>query len=813
MVRIGTCPICMQPVRIPSDLGAKCRVRCPTCEAEYPLGEVPVEAAPTAQSDAPSPMEFLKRLEQEAYGPQQPPTPPELIPVAASPEEAEQALSASEEAMSVVEEECRLAEEALSEAELVVETEPRYPETQQALGAEHALSEALQVGPGHEKDEPLLVEEVPALREEKSPAVFSLSSGNEAEASIQAEAGTPDAPEAEPWAEGAPLTDEEFSSISGQEKPSDVYAPAPVEAPAGEMGLAEAPTTKAAPGELPSAEAGAGEAGVPAEVPAEAGPTEALAEVPAEAGPPETLAETGPPEAAAQAGLPEASPETGLPEATAEAGLEPGQAEQAPPETALAEAPAGEAPPVDLDPLVRSPLSQEAFPLSQLIVQATGEPIGPVAAAMIVRLGLLRPLSEEEAAAMAPAPAAEAEAAAETFDFGRLEAASAEGAPALPISVRPRKRAEISPVKELIGIVLGGAVGLLIGYYILNIFWGPRYNFLQIYLPGVRHTYKYAPAWVPGWAKGGRESPGSQEESGPSESSKNNQNNKVQSGPKSKPTSPEGTAPANSSAAGEQPQSPKEPVQQAGPPPSGAAEKPPTNKPKGKPSGKSAATAKPVKLQVIGAPSYTADDLAQAIQAVEEVFGCKQCHSTGQQTKTVTQVQQVDGQPKEVTGQMSTPCEACQGNPPKAVSEESFERFCRLAEVLCFLSGPEDKSADRRLAAHKLLQYAAQEPANAEKIGPWAAARWQDAGRLSMGLLAAGKLGGPKQQGPWQLYELHLAGTESKLPLLLTTTPPAQPGDQVLVLGAIVEDPSDNLPGYPGKEPALLIGALILKTR
>ena len=232
----------------------------------------------------------------------------------------------------------------------------------------------------------------------------------------------------------------------------------------------------------------------------------------------------------------------------------------------------------------------------------------------------------------------------------------------------------------------------------------------------------------------------------------------------------------------------------------------------GEGSGKSVASPKPAKLQVLGVTSYTADDLVQAIQTVEDVFSCKQCHSTGQQTKTVTQVQQVDGQPKAGT-LITTPCEACQGKPPKAVSEESFERFCRLAEILCFLSGPEDKSAERRLAAHKLLQYAAEEPANAEKIGPWAAERWQDAGRLSMGLLAAGKLGGPKQQGPCQLYELHLAVADRKLPLLLTTTPPAQPGDQVLVLGAIVEDPSDNLPGYPGKEPALLIGTLILKTR
>jgi hypothetical protein len=752
MVRIGTCPVCMQPVSIPTDLEAECRVRCPTCEAEYPLADVPVEAEPTAEPETPSdlpgtlsPGEFLKRLEQEAYGPQKTPSPPELIPVAAPSEEAEQTLPAAEGA-SLVAEDLRLAEEA-PEAPQIPSEAQQPPESEQTLEAEEALSEALQGGSGEE--ESLLAEAGPEFQEEPLQDLLSPSGGAEAEAPVQPESEVLERSEAEPSAERPGLTAEELSSISGQEEPSEVYAPGPTETPGGQTALGEASAGEAPPGELPSAEGGP----------------------------------------------------------------EPGQAEQAPPDTALEEAPREEVPPVDLDPLVRSPLSQEAFPLSQLLVQATGEPIGPVAAAMIVRLGLLRPLSEEEAAAMAPAPVAEAEAAAEIFDFSRLAAAGSEGAPGVPISARPRKRAEISPVKELVGIVLGGVVGLLIGYYILNIFWGPRYNFLKIYLPGVRHTYKYAPAWVPDWAKGGRESPERQEEIGPSEPSPNSQkNNKVQTGPKSKPSSPEGSAAANPSGAGEKPQPSKEPVHQPGPPSSGTSEKPAASKPKGKPSGKSAATSKPAKLQVLGAPSYTADDLAQAVQAVEEVFGCKRCHSTGQQTKTVTEVQQVNGQPKEVSRQISSPCEACQGKPPKAVTEESFERFCRLGEVLCFLSGPEDKIADRRSAVQSLLQHAAQEPANAEKIGPWAAARWQDAGRLSMGLLAAGKLGRPKQQGPWQLYELHLAGADRKLPLLLPTTPPAQPGDQVLVLGAIVEDPAQNLPGYPGKEPALLLGAEIVKT-
>jgi hypothetical protein len=52
---------------------------------------------------------------------------------------------------------------------------------------------------------------------------------------------------------------------------------------------------------------------------------------------------------------------------------------------------------------------------------------------------------------------------------------------------------------ELLGVVLGGATGLFIAYYGLNYFGGPRFDFAEIYLPGVPHTYEHKPDWWPGW--------------------------------------------------------------------------------------------------------------------------------------------------------------------------------------------------------------------------------------------------------------------------------------------------------------------------
>ncbi|MBN2475340.1 MAG: hypothetical protein JXB62_12070 [Pirellulales bacterium] len=59
---------------------------------------------------------------------------------------------------------------------------------------------------------------------------------------------------------------------------------------------------------------------------------------------------------------------------------------------------------------------------------------------------------------------------------------------------RPTQRKQKSVAKELLGAVFGGLLGLAIGYYLLNWFGGQRFDFLNVYLPGVPHTYQYWPA-------------------------------------------------------------------------------------------------------------------------------------------------------------------------------------------------------------------------------------------------------------------------------------------------------------------------------
>ncbi|MDZ7617210.1 MAG: hypothetical protein U1E05_09410, partial [Patescibacteria group bacterium] len=98
-----------------------------------------------------------------------------------------------------------------------------------------------------------------------------------------------------------------------------------------------------------------------------------------------------------------------------------------------------------------------------------------------------------------PSPAATAAAANEATspsatgtDAPFWDASDTAGAPSeAPKSLsasRPRRRKEKSVVKEMVGAIVGGFVGLSLGYYGLNYFGGDRFDFLNVWLPGVQHT-------------------------------------------------------------------------------------------------------------------------------------------------------------------------------------------------------------------------------------------------------------------------------------------------------------------------------------
>lgn len=165
--------------------------------------------------------------------------------------------------------------------------------------------------------------------------------------------------------------------------------------------------------------------------------------------------------------------------------------------------------------LVRAPEGADVFALSELILEPSGRPLGTTAARWIGRL--LEQLeqietstgeSDEPAIAAwiqeAVLPAIRTEEAPAEAEGGFVFAASEA---AEETSVRQRLKGsgrKKSLLRELVGIVLGGLGGLLIAYYALNWFGGPKYDFANIPLPGVRHTYRHAPPWLKPYLQPGK---------------------------------------------------------------------------------------------------------------------------------------------------------------------------------------------------------------------------------------------------------------------------------------------------------------------
>jgi hypothetical protein len=165
---------------------------------------------------------------------------------------------------------------------------------------------------------------------------------------------------------------------------------------------------------------------------------------------------------------------------------------------------------------------------------ATGDPLGPVAAALVTNEGLARQEELSRAATSERAPVFDlwekvdgvphidtgegtqgpaVTVDAEAFDFAKTDSETAD-ASAAAAALRPRRRPrEKSLIRELASWVFGGVAGLLIAYYALNWIRGEQGNFLKIPLPGVPHTYKHSPDWFPGWLKAAPDS----EDSSPDE--------------------------------------------------------------------------------------------------------------------------------------------------------------------------------------------------------------------------------------------------------------------------------------------------------
>lgn len=119
---------------------------------------------------------------------------------------------------------------------------------------------------------------------------------------------------------------------------------------------------------------------------------------------------------------------------------------------------------------------------------------------------------------------AEAEGSAALADFARLQEAKPEPSTAAKL----RRKKGKNPVWQLGGVIGGAVIGLFMGYYVLNFFWGPQHDYLGIWLPGCPHTAKHRPTWLGGEA--GAETNGSSQNGAKRNSAAKNSSERRQRG-------------------------------------------------------------------------------------------------------------------------------------------------------------------------------------------------------------------------------------------------------------------------------------------
>ncbi len=394
--------------------------------------------------------------------------------------------------------------------------------------------------------------------------------------------------------------------------------------------------------------------------------------------------------------------------------------------------------------------------------------------------------------------------------FGeREEPAEDEGAVDRLLSARrpAGKRREKSLARELIGAVIGGFVGLALGYYLLNYFGGERFHFVEVYLPGVQHTYgswpfgptaPSAPQDVP--SPGG--TPAGQPPAAPGQSGSAGAGSATPAGttPPGPTQTPRGTQPSGAQPLGGAADPGSQPGSSGNPPGGthpGAQAQPPEST-GGQGSGPEPEPPSPPELGPIDAPTYTSDELKAALNEANTAFGCWECNSTG----TITR----DGQTRT--------CPRCKGDPNLELSPEAYDAFCRLAETVTFVAhDSQTPPVDERRATETLLEWVARAPGQLDMAGRFAIGKLQTADGGLQGILMAGTAGPSSEQNGLYGSMVQIAGIPSSFLVLSDRPLPFQSADQVVILGVAVSEPAQRVRGYSGSKPAAVwLGAAVKVT-
>jgi hypothetical protein len=218
-------------------------------------------------------------------------------------------------------------------------------------------------------------------------------------------------------------------------------------------------------------------------------------------------------------------------------------------------------------------------------------------------------------------------------------------------------------------------------------------------------------------------------------------------------------------------------------------------------------------VPVVGVMTYTADDLRRALGDAHEAIGCPHCESTGRQTAFEPGVSHGRRRlASHARGDGAKACSACGGIPSARFTSEGYESLCRLAEVAAYVrvEAEDTETWSVRDECRQLLRVAIGERDRLNKTGRLSGFRLDDPARAHNGILMAGTVQKVSYLGSLYHSEIVLFGVPRRVTVISEREPPYSEGHRVVVLGAIVDRPVENLRGYQGEVQQVVWGGLPL---
>ncbi len=210
---------------------------------------------------------------------------------------------------------------------------------------------------------------------------------------------------------------------------------------------------------------------------------------------------------------------------------------------------------------------------------------------------------------------------------------------------------------------------------------------------------------------------------------------------------------------------------------------------------------------------YTSDDLDQALAAAHAVLGCSHCSSSGRIKQVATEVEEIDGRRIQRTVERLIECPVCHGTPITRITPDIYRQLAELADVVTFINVPAEDSSiwTRKEATIRILQEAGADRDRAKAIGRLAGEWLRNNNRDINGVLLAGTVQELARQGPLYQTKIVLFGNPTVVHVMSQKRTPFQPQDRVLVLGSIIDHPRQQLIGYEGHQPQVIWGGLPVK--